>query len=113
MSEVYPAVRRSKLQTLLFSPKCHIIFPDIEKENMEDYLCQLKDVEKKNSDIFSIKGCTFNLQDMTATLQGVQLTPTSWIETEYAKESLVFPLHCTREFAITALFYVYHMAVTV
>ena len=113
MSDVYPAVRRSKLQTLLFSPQCHILFPDIEKENMEDYLCQLKDVEKNMSDVFSIKGCTFNLENMTATLQGVQLTPTSWIETEYAKESVVVPLHCTRTDAITALFYVYHMAVTV
>lgn len=113
MSDVYPAVRRSKLQTLIFSPQCHILFPDIEKENMEDYLCQLKDVEKNLSDIFSIKGCTFNLEDMTATLQGVQLTPTSWIETEYAKELVVVPLHCTRDFAIMALFYVYHMAVTV
>lgn len=80
---------------------------------MEDYHYQLKDVEKKQSDIFSIKGCTFNLVNMTVTLQGVQLTPTSWIESEYASESIVVSLHCSREAAITALFYVYHMAVTV
>ncbi len=113
MSEVYPAVRRSKLQTLQFSPQCHILFPDIEKENMEDYHCQLKDVERRHTDIFSIKGCLFNLVDMTATLRGIQLTPTSWIESEYATDYIVVPLYCSREAAITALFYVYHMAVTV
>lgn len=80
---------------------------------MEDYHCQLKDVEKGLSDVFTIKGCIFNLTDMIATLHGVQLTPTTWIETEYASEPINVPLHCTREVAITALFYVYHMAVTV
>ncbi len=108
--EVYPAVRRTKYQNLVFSPTCQIVFPDMERENMEDFRQKLDNVQKRGYNLFTVNGCTFNLQSMTAFLRGIRITPTQWIVTRYVDVSQVVSLGCTREDAITALEYVYHMA---